>query len=120
VAGVFHQMPTVGNLTGVWQRSCDGLRISTATVSCDDLDLVSRMSSFRSRLCISIGLGSHGRKGSARGAQRRVEVRQWFVEKKGRRLAHDRPADGHALALTAGKLSRPAFQVVGEVEDIPF
>jgi hypothetical protein len=40
--------------------------------------------------------------------------------KKGRRLAHDRPADGHALALTAGKLSRPAFQVVGEVEDIPF
>jgi hypothetical protein len=33
-------MPTVGNLVGVWQGSCDGLRISTATVSCDGLDLV--------------------------------------------------------------------------------
>lgn len=39
VAGVFHQMPTVGDLICVWESSCDGLRISTATVSCDDLDL---------------------------------------------------------------------------------
>src|SRR5690606_8390146 len=39
VTGIFHQMPTVGNLSCVWQGSCDGLRISTTTVSCDDLDL---------------------------------------------------------------------------------
>lgn len=39
VTGVFHQMPTVGDLIDVWQGSCNGLRISTATVSCDDLDL---------------------------------------------------------------------------------
>src|SRR5690606_16998898 len=39
VTGVFHQMPTVGHLVGVWQGSCDGLRISATTVSCDDLDL---------------------------------------------------------------------------------
>ena len=32
-------MPTVGDLICVWESSCDGLRISTATVSCDDLDL---------------------------------------------------------------------------------
>lgn len=40
MTGVFHQMPTVGDLVGVRQGSCDGLRISTTTVSCDDLDLV--------------------------------------------------------------------------------
>lgn len=39
VTGVLHQMPTVGDLIGAWQGSCDGLRISTTTVSCDDLDL---------------------------------------------------------------------------------
>lgn len=32
-------------------------------------------------------------------------------------LTHDGPADGDALALAAGELARPAFEVVGEVED---
>ena len=33
--------------------------------------------------------------------QRRIEVGQWLVEKKGLRLAHDCPADRHPLALAA-------------------
>lgn len=39
VAGVLHQMPTVGNLTRVRQGLCRCLRIPAAAVSCDDLDL---------------------------------------------------------------------------------
>jgi hypothetical protein len=35
-------------------------------------------------------------------AQRRVEVRQRLVEEEELRLAHDRAADRHALALAAG------------------
>ncbi|MCJ8151404.1 hypothetical protein MKI86_19880 (plasmid) [Shinella sp. B3.7] len=32
-------MPTVGDLIGVWEGLCDGLRIATTTVPCDDIDL---------------------------------------------------------------------------------
>lgn len=39
VASVLHQMPAVGDLIGMWQGLCGGLRISAAAVSCDDLDL---------------------------------------------------------------------------------
>ena len=49
-------------------------------------------------------------------AQRRIQVRQRFVEQKGRRFTHDGAADGHALALTAGKLAGAAVQIVGQVQ----
>ena len=52
-----------------------------------------------------------------RAAQRGVEVGQRLVEQEGRRLAHDGAADGDALALAAGELAGPAFEIVGEVED---
>ena len=39
VAGVFHQMPAVGDLFGVWQGLCSGLRIPAAAISGDDFDL---------------------------------------------------------------------------------
>ena len=39
MAGVFHEMPAVGDLIGMWQGLCGGQRISAPTVSCDDFDL---------------------------------------------------------------------------------
>jgi len=49
-------------------------------------------------------------------AQRRVEVGERLVEQERLGLAHDRPADGDALALAAGELARLAVEIVGEVE----
>ena len=49
-------------------------------------------------------------------AQRRVEVRERLVEQERLRLAHDRAADGDALALAAGELARLAVEIVGEVQ----
>ncbi len=43
-------------------------------------------------------------------AQGRVEVRERLVEQEDARLAHDRAADGDALALAAGELAGPAVQ----------
>ena len=39
VAGVFHQMPAVGDLFGVWQGLCSSMPIPAAAVSSDDFDL---------------------------------------------------------------------------------
>ena len=44
-------------------------------------------------------------------AQRGVEVGQRLVEQEQFRLAHQRPADGDALALAAGQLGRPPLQI---------
>ena len=44
-------------------------------------------------------------------AQRRVEIGQRFVEQEQFRFAHDRPADGDALALAARKLGGTALQI---------
>ena len=43
-------------------------------------------------------------------AQHGVEVGQRLVEEEHLRLAHQRPADGDALALAAGELRRPAVE----------
>ncbi len=51
-------------------------------------------------------------------AQRGVEVGQRLVEQEDLGLAHDRAADGHALALAARHLARQALQVWPEVEDL--
>ena len=48
--------------------------------------------------------------------QRRVEVRQGFVEQKQLRLAHDGPPDGDPLALAARKLRGVAVQIGIEVQ----
>ena len=50
-------------------------------------------------------------------AQRRVEVRQGFVEQEAFRRAHDGAADRDALALAAGKLAGLAVKIIGEVQD---
>ena len=49
-------------------------------------------------------------------AQGGVEVRQGLVEQKRLRLANDGAADGDALALAAGELSRAAVEIVGQVQ----
>ena len=49
-------------------------------------------------------------------AQRRVEIRQRLVEQEGFRLANNRPADRHALALAAGQLARLTIEIGREVE----
>ena len=48
--------------------------------------------------------------------ERRVEVREGFVEQKGRGFAHDRAADGDPLALAARELARPPIEVLGQVQ----
>ena len=50
-------------------------------------------------------------------AQLGVEVRQRLVHQEHLRLAHDRPAHRHPLALTARELGRLAVEVVVEVEE---
>ena len=45
-----------------------------------------------------------------RDAQRRIEVRQRLVEQEHVRLAHDRAADRHALALAAREVARIAAE----------
>ena len=50
-------------------------------------------------------------------AQLGVEVRQRLVHQERRRVAHDRAAHRHALALAAGELRRLAVEVLLEVED---
>ena len=49
-------------------------------------------------------------------AELRVQVRQRLVQQEHLRLAHQRPAHRHALALAAGELARPALQQVVEAE----
>jgi hypothetical protein len=44
-----------------------------------------------------------------------VEVRQGLVEQQDLRLDHERPCDGHALLLSAGKLARIARLVPCEL-----
>src|SRR5262245_22822804 len=51
-------------------------------------------------------------------AQLGVEIGQRLVEQKNRRLAHDGAAHGHALALAARELARPALQEGAELEDL--
>ena len=50
-------------------------------------------------------------------AERGIEVGQRLVEEESLRLAHDRPADGDALALAAGEFARPPVEIGREVED---
>ena len=50
-------------------------------------------------------------------AQLRVEVRERLVHQVGLRLAHDRSAHRHALALPSGKRSRLALEELLEPED---
>ena len=47
-----------------------------------------------------------------------VEVGERFVEQEGGRFAHDRAADGDALALPTRKLARAPIKVVGEVKHL--
>ena len=55
-------------------------------------------------------LGAHLR------PQLRVEVRERLVHQKRLRLADDRPAHRHPLALTARELPRPALELLLELE----
>ncbi len=48
--------------------------------------------------------------------QRRVEVRQGFVEQERRRVAHDRPSDRHPLALPAGEVLGAALKVILQLQ----
>ena len=50
-------------------------------------------------------------------AQRRVEVGQRLVHQEHARLAHDRPAERHALALTARQLPRTPAEDLLDAED---
>ena len=52
------------------------------------------------------------------GAQVRIQVRERLVEQEGRRVPHQRPPHGHALALPPGQLGRLAVQQVGDVEGL--
>ena len=52
-----------------------------------------------------------------RDAQLGVEVAQRLVHQERLRLAHDRAAHGHALALAAGELARLAVHHLVEAED---
>ena len=47
-----------------------------------------------------------------------VEVGQRLVEQEHLRIAHDRPAHRHALALAAGELARVAVEQVAEAQDV--
>jgi hypothetical protein len=58
-----------------------------------------------------LNLGAH------RHAQFCVEVGQRFVEQKHLRIAHDRPAHRHALALAAGELARIPVEQFGKAEN---
>ena len=48
--------------------------------------------------------------GAGAGAQLGVEVAERLIHQEHRRLAGDRPAQGHPLLLAAGEFLRPAFQ----------
>ena len=50
-------------------------------------------------------------------AQGGIEVRQRLVEQEHLRLAHDRPADGDALALAARQVLRPPLQIRFQLQD---
>ena len=52
------------------------------------------------------------------GAQLGVEVRQRLVEQEDVDVAHQRPADGDALALAAGKRGRLAVQQRLDLQDL--
>jgi hypothetical protein len=51
-------------------------------------------------------------------AQLGVEIGQRLIEQEHLRLAHQRPPHGDALALTAGKLARTAFEQVLDLEKL--
>ncbi len=51
-------------------------------------------------------------------AQLGVEVRQRLVHQERLRLAHDRPAHRHPLALATRQLAGLAIEVLGELEDL--
>ena len=50
--------------------------------------------------------------------ERRIQVRQRFVEQEDLGLTNDGAADGDALALTAGKVLGPTLQQGAEVQDV--
>ena len=52
------------------------------------------------------------------GAQLGVEVGQRLVEQEHAGVAHQRPADGDALALAAGELRRPAVEQLGDLQHL--
>ena len=79
----------------------------------------------RHRLDLVVGDVDHGRAeapvqldqlAARRDAQRRVEVRQRLVEQEDLRVAHDRAAERHALALAAGKRVGLALEQRREAE----
>jgi len=76
VASVFHEMPAVGDLFGVWQGLCSGLRIPAAAISCHDFDL---------RLLYQPCVGS----------------RRFSVGQQGDRLAPLKVADDRAISVIA-------------------
>ena len=54
--------------------------------------------------------------GAGRDAQLGIEVRQRLVEQEGGRVAHDRAADGDALALAARELAGPAVEQAADLQ----
>src|SRR4051794_11388425 len=73
---VLHQIPAVGDLIGMWQGLCGGLRISATAVSGHDLDL---------GLLDQPGLGS----------------RRFSVGQQGDRLSPFKVADDRAISMIA-------------------
>ncbi len=55
--------------------------------------------------------------GARRDAQLRIEVGERLIEQEHGRVAHDGPADGHALALAAGEGFGLAIEQVVNIED---
>ncbi len=51
-------------------------------------------------------------------AQLGIEVGERLVHQKGARIAHQRPAERHALLLAARQLARPALEQVHDVEHL--
>ena len=49
-------------------------------------------------------------------AQLGVQIGKRLVEQENRRIAHDRPAHGHPLALPSGQLPRQPVEVIGKAE----
>ncbi|MNT28865.1 hypothetical protein D3C72_1645780 [compost metagenome] len=47
-------------------------------------------------------------------AQGRIEVGERFIEQEGLRIADDRPAHGHTLALAAGEFAGITLHQLGE------
>src|SRR5438132_918535 len=54
--------------------------------------------------------------GARRYAQLRIEIRQWLVKEKRRRLAHNRAANRHALPLSARQRFRLGIQQMHDIQ----